>query len=180
MSEGSAAYLLVIGEREALAWILRERRMAFPSTTRREVSQLQVGDQLFLLTTRGCFHNPGRDATRVVGTATVETPVAVLDPAVELVGRTFPRGCNIEIVSLAPYLTGVELLPLIPRLDAFRGASAWGMRLRKPLVPISSKDTRLLTRELGPVATTRLSAAVPTYLDNIRPVPSQARSRAGS
>jgi hypothetical protein len=55
----AASYLLVIGEREALAWVLRESRTAFPATRRAEVDRLAVGDELFLLTTRGCFHNPG-------------------------------------------------------------------------------------------------------------------------
>ena len=176
MDDGPAAYLLVIGEREALAWILREGRMAFPSTPRREVNQLRVGDQLFLLTTRGCFHNPGRDATRIVGVATVVTPVMGLEPAVELVGRSFPSGCDIDLVSLAPYLTGVELVPLVPRLDAFEGASAWGMRLRKPLVPISHKDADLLTKQLRPLVTD-LSSAVGSYLEKIRPVTGRRTTR---
>jgi hypothetical protein len=44
-----ASYLLLIGEREALAWILREARMAFPQRRRPEVDNVAVGDELLLL-----------------------------------------------------------------------------------------------------------------------------------
>jgi hypothetical protein len=165
----SASYLLVIGEREALAWILRESRMAFPATTRREVDRLQVGDTLFLLTTRGCFHNPGRDRTRIIGRATVTSEVRPLDPVPHIAGRDFPRGCDLEIHTLTPYLEGVELAPLVPRLEAFAGSSAWGMRLRRPLVSLSVRD-----HELIGAAVSRLEkvpgAVVDGYLSHIRPV----------
>ena len=44
----STAYLVVLGEREAIAWVLREQRMAFPRTPRAEVAALVPGDNLFL------------------------------------------------------------------------------------------------------------------------------------
>jgi hypothetical protein len=61
------AYLLILEKREAVAWVLRESRMTFPPTARREVSGLSVGDELFMLTTRGSWHNPTRDRTMVIG-----------------------------------------------------------------------------------------------------------------
>ena len=151
------SYLMVIGEREALAWVLRESRTAFPATRRPEVDQLKAGDELFLLTTRGCFHNPGRDRTRVIGHANVTTDVLPLDPPSDLVGRT--RGCSLEITSLAPYLTGVELADFVERLDAFPDKDHWSIRLRRPLVPLSSNDARLLRNALQKVAGSRDSTA---------------------
>jgi hypothetical protein len=166
----SASYLLVIGEREALAWILRESRMAFPATTRREVDRLRVGDTLFLLTTRGCFHNPGRDRTRVIGRATVTSEVAPLDPVPHIAGRDFPRGCDLEIYSLTPYLEGVELAPLVPRLGAFAGSTAWGMRLSRPLVLLSGGDDEVqIDRALRCVERSP-DDVTPDYLARIRPV----------
>jgi hypothetical protein len=164
-----ASYLLVIGEREALAWLLRESRMAFPPTRRAEVDRLCMGDELFLLTTRGCFHNPGRDRTRVVGRAVVGSPVARLDPPLELVGRTFTRGCDLEITSLTPYLTGVELADLVPRLNAFPDKTTWSIRLRRALVALSEDDATLLRRQLESVALP-VDIARSEYLDRIRPV----------
>src|SRR5262245_6430447 len=93
-------YLLVLAEREALAWVLRHSRMAFPARPRRrEVMALKTGDDLFLLTTRGCFHNPTRDRTRVIGQATPLGPAVQLDEAYELHGRVFPLGCELRIDS---------------------------------------------------------------------------------
>lgn len=165
----SSSYLLVIGEREALAWILRESRMAFPATTRREVDRLEVGDTLFLLTTRGCFHNPGRDRTRVIGRATVTSEVAPLDTVPHIAGRDFPRGCDMEIHTLTPYLEGVELAPLVPRLEAFAGSAAWGMRLRRPLVSLGTSDDVEIDKELRCVERSPTDVTH-DYLARIRPV----------
>jgi hypothetical protein len=165
----SASYLLVIGEREALAWILRESRMAFPATTRREVDRLCVGDKLFLLTTRGCFHNPGRDRTRVIGRATVTSDVAPLDPVPHIAGRDFPRGCDLAIHTLTPYLEGVELASLVPRLETFAGTAAWGMRLRRPLVFLSTGDRDLIGASVSRWEQPP-SAVVSDYLSHIQPV----------
>lgn len=176
MTDQPAAYLLVISEREALSWILAEGRTAFPGTTRREVEQLSVGDHLFLLTTRGCFHNPTRDATRVIGTATVTSPVVKFHDPVEVAGRSFPRGCDLEIGPLAPYLTGVELAPLVEAFEAFGGRTAWGMLLRRPLVRLTTPDARLLMGQLQRVSRSRVET-LPEYLDKIRPVRSPKAGR---
>lgn len=176
MTEGPIHYLLVIGEREGLAWILRERRMAFPPTSRREVTQLKVGDRLLLTTTRGCFHNPTRDATRVIALGHVLSEVAELEVPIAIAGREFTRDCSIAIDLLAPYLDGVELAPLAERLDAFAGSTAWGMRLRRPLLALSARDAKLLCRRLDGVAADPAEAQ-PTYLARIRPIATLGRQR---
>ncbi|MEV5693523.1 hypothetical protein [Micromonospora globbae] len=48
----SKSYLVILGDREAIGWVLREERMAFPSTPRAEVAALQEKDRLFLYATR--------------------------------------------------------------------------------------------------------------------------------
>lgn len=164
-----AAYLLVLSEREAIRWVLTTGQMAFPSTPRREVAALRRDDELFLLSTRGAFHNPTRDRTRVIGTATVTTSVVRLDDVIELTGRTFESGCSIAVTALAPYLEGVELAPLAAELDAFRGTANWGMLLRRPLVPISSSDAERLRRDLRRWGD-HLETTIATYRDRIRPV----------
>ena len=175
MTRPQASYLAVIGEREALAWVLRTNCMAFPGTKRPEIDSLSVGDELFLMTTRSCFHNPSSDSSRVIGTASVASPVRPLDDIVELAGRQFPRGCGINMQTLTPYRTGVELAPLVTELEAFAGAtSTWGMRLRRSLVPLSSPDAALLSRKVR--ATARDSSEeVETYLARIKPVAVQVR-----
>jgi hypothetical protein len=56
-----AAHLLILGDRDALRWVLRNERMAFEAHRRKDVTRLAVGDTLFVYTMRGCFHNPTRD-----------------------------------------------------------------------------------------------------------------------
>lgn len=150
--------------------------MAFPSTSRREVSELRVGDALFLTTTRGCFHNPTRDFTRVIASGHVLSEVAPLETPVEIAGREFTRECSLSVDLLSPYLDGVEVAPLVEKLDAFAGSAAWGMRMRRPLVELSPRDAKLLNRRLEKVAADP-SETQPTYLARIRPVATFARSR---
>lgn len=173
-----SAYLLILSEREAVAWVLRESRMAFPPTNRSEVNRLKPGDELFILTTRGCWHNPTRDRTRVIGLATVASEVVPYDRPIGIGGREFTRGCEIRVHALAPYLTGVELVPLVPRLAAFpdKRPGAWSIRLRRPLLEIGEQDAALLREELAAV-TISPDVAIPGYLAAIRPVGKAAGAR---
>lgn len=150
-----ASYLLVIGDREALGWILTAERMAFPSASRNEVASLDVGDELFLYTTRGAYKNPTRDRGRVIGTATVRTPVERLAAAVRFGDREFPVGCDLDVGPLVPWGHGPELHALLPRLESFAGVgAAWSTRLRRPLLRLPAADADLLREELAPLVST--------------------------
>jgi hypothetical protein len=146
-----ASYLLVIGHRAALAWILKYERMAFPDFRRSETQALKVGDRLLLYTTRGCFRNPTRDRGRVIGDAVVTSAVTTLDQPVVISDRTFPVGCEISLKQLAPLHEGVELSELVPDLDAFPKKDKWAIRLRRPLVPLTDHDSDLLSVLLTPL-----------------------------
>jgi hypothetical protein len=87
----SRKYLLVIGEAAALAWVLAEQRMAFPAFRRSEVMKLAIGDELFIYTTRECFHNPTRDVSRVIGLANVTSEVRDLDEPVVFGSAATPQ-----------------------------------------------------------------------------------------
>lgn len=160
------SYLLIIGEREALAWVLRESRMAFPPTRRAEVDRLAGGDELYIFTTRGCWHNPSRDRGRVIGHAVVTSPVVAYDRPVEIAGREFTRGCGIEIRSLAPVREGVELAPLVPRLAAFPEGNGWGVRLRRPLLELPATDAALIRDQLAQ-ASYEPGEVLRDYLDRV-------------
>lgn len=157
-------YLTVIGDRVALAWVLTSGRMAFPATRRPEIEALEKGDELLLLTTRGCFRNPTRDRTRVIGLAVLRSAVTKVDQPIELIGRTFDRVCDIESKSLAPVLSGVELAPLVERLDAFPNKSAWSMWLRRPLLALPPGDANRLRTLLDKVAI-EPDQAIPGYIE---------------
>lgn len=140
-----ASYLLIVGNRDALGWILTESRTAFPSARRAEVANLTKNDTLFLYTTRACFKNPTRDRGRVIGTARVASDIATLDQPVHFGEREFPVGCDLEIGPLAIFGEGVELRPLVESLDVFgRSSHAWTILLRRPLLHLPDEDaTRL-------------------------------------
>lgn len=148
---GVPAYLAVLGERSALAWVLRTRTMAFPEHRRSEASRLQVGDRLFLYATRGCFHNPGRDRGRVMGLATVATPTARNDHPVRFGDREFPHECRLTLTGLTAPLTGLALAPLVDQLEAFPDPASWSARMRRALVPLSVHDATLIERLLDPL-----------------------------
>jgi hypothetical protein len=145
-----ASYLLVIGDREALGWILTEQRMAFSSMSRPHVRDLAPGDTLLLYTTRGCFKNPTRDRGRIVGHAMVEEPVRVLDQPVTFGDRTFPVGCSVAVERLVPLGRGIELVPLLDKLTGIRSsAKGWTYQLRQPLVPLTEPDRALVAEKLS-------------------------------
>jgi len=164
-----ADFLLVIGDREPLAWILSEGMMAFPAHRSREAGQVLEDDRLFLYTTRGCFHSPGRDRGRVIGEATVTSAVCSLDEPVEFGDHAFPLACTLNITGLAPRDTGPEMIQMVGDLHLFPGADpkSWGVRLRRVLAPLDRHDASVLHKHLAramrPVAETR-----PGYLDRTR------------
>ncbi len=146
------SYLLVIGDREALAWILSAQRMAFPAHRGRSAAALQPADNLLLYTTRGCFRNPTRHRGRVIAHATVNSAVTPLDTPVEFSGRTFPLGCSLILDSLAPYGAGVDLAAQVPRMHSFPNPAVWGVYLRRTLAALDRHDYELLLKALREIA----------------------------
>lgn len=161
------SYLLVLGEGEAIAWVLREQRMAFPEKPRPEVGALEVGDELFIYTTRSAWHNPTLDQGRIVGRAVVVSPVTRFEVPISIAGRSFPSGCELEVLQLAPYPQGIELRKLVTQLDAFPEFRTWSARLRRPLVALSDHDAVLVRAQLAPLGRPR-DEALPTYIERLR------------
>ena len=149
----AADYLLIIGDREPLAWILSEGLMAFPAHRSRDAGQVSEGDRLFLYTTRGCFHNPGRDRGRVIGEATVSTGVSTLKNPVEFGERSYTLGCSLDITGLAPRDEGPEMIGLVDSLHLFLNSDpkSWGVRLRRVLARLDKHDAGVLHKKLQPV-----------------------------
>jgi hypothetical protein len=147
-----SAYLLIISDREALAWILSSQRMAFPELRSRSAARLRPNDNLLLYTTSRCFGNSTNGRGRVIGHATVQSDVTVLDTPIEFGVRRFPVGCSLSIDALAPHGAGVELAHYVPRMHAFPNASAWSVYLRRTLVALDDHDFKLLLKALGRIA----------------------------
>lgn len=126
--------------------------MAFSRNREASARELVCGDQLLLYTTRGAFHNPTRDRGRVIGRAAVASEVQELEAPVVVAGRTFELGCELTLECLARLGRGVELAPLVPRLEVFPEPGAWSARMRRPLLRLPLADAGLLMRELDRAA----------------------------
>ncbi|MBE3011893.1 hypothetical protein IL992_22220 [Microbispora sp. NEAU-D428] len=171
-----SSYLLILGDRQAIAWVLREQRMAFPPTVRSEITQVRPGDELLIYTTRGAYRNPTRDRGRIIGRAVVTTEVRRLDQPVHIAGRDYPTGCDLRIDRLAPWGSGVELQPLVARLDVFPNPAAWSIMLRRALLRLPADDAVLLRDLLAPLTGSR-DANLSGYLAQDRPPVSQSFRR---
>jgi hypothetical protein len=165
------AALLLISDREPLAWLLMTGRFAVPST--RGASVPPVGSTLFLYTTRGCYRNPGRDRGRIIGVANVTEGVEHLAESVEFRGRQFTEGFAVEIQGIAPYGEGVELAPLAGHLHALPDAATWSVRLRRSIVSLDEQDETTV-RELLDMMLIPLDQAIEGYKNACRvPDPAQ-------
>jgi hypothetical protein len=147
----SRTYLLVIGDAAPLAWVLTDKRMAFPELRKSQASALEVGDELLIYTTRGCFGNPTRDHGRLMALATVKTKVKDLAEPVVFGDRRYTSGCELDIKGLTPLRTGVELQPLVSQMHAFPDPKSWSVHLRRPLVRLDEHDAALLKDRLAPL-----------------------------
>lgn len=136
--------------------------MALPSRSR--TADIDEGDELFFVTTRNCFGNPSRDRSRIVAIARTGSAVARLEKPLKLAGRTFDRGFDLDIETLAPFRVGVELPPLVEELDAFPNKRAWSWFMRRPALRVSTNDARMLRRLVRPVGETP-DEVIPAYLE---------------
>lgn len=141
--------LLVISDREPLAWMLRTSRFALPAG--RAGSAPRPGDTLLLYTTRGCYRNPTRDRGLVMGVARVASAAAALDEPVSFRGRDFGVGLALEIDGVCPVHVGVDLAGVRGELGLLAGDGPWSYRLRRTVVPLSDADGTLLRKRLVPL-----------------------------
>ncbi|MFD0773039.1 hypothetical protein ACFQZ2_03780 [Streptomonospora algeriensis] len=148
MSGDSGAYLMVIGDREALGWILSTQQTAFPAARRGEAAKLAAGDRMLLYTTRGCFHNPTRDQGRVIAAAAVQGPVVQDEDPVRFGEREFPLRCPLLITEAAPFGSGVVLADHVENLHMFPDPRSWSTRLRRSPVAVDDHDDAYITERL--------------------------------
>jgi hypothetical protein len=140
---------MLLATPEGLAYVLRQRQMAFPPNRR---IRLDVGDHVLLYTTRGVFHNPNRDRGRVVGTAEIASPVVPLASRRQIAGRVYASGCELKITGLAPLGDGVVLADIVDRLAVFRpNPPAWSARMRRSILPLPPRDVDVIFARLEPI-----------------------------
>ncbi|MFB7761519.1 hypothetical protein [Streptomyces xiamenensis] len=147
----SETHLMIISNRDALSWVVTEQRMAFPAGRSRLARSVREGDEVLLYTTRGCFGNPTRDRGRLMGRATVSSPVHVLPEPLHLGERVFPEECSLDIHALADWRRGIVLSDLVPRLEVFPDPSAWSVRMRRAVLTLPITDAKLLRTTVAPL-----------------------------
>ncbi|WP_141925529.1 hypothetical protein [Haloactinospora alba] len=156
MSGETSTYLMVLGDRDALGWVLSTRQTAFPERRRRDAASLRTGDELLVYTTRGCFGNPTRDRGRIVARAAVAAAATRDEEPVRFGERSYPWRCPLDITELAPFRTGVVLADHVHSLRLFPKPENWSVYLRRPLVPLARQDrdflVGLLAEHTQPVA----------------------------
>ena len=146
---GGNPYLLVLADGVAVRWVLENSQFAFTAASQTKSKRLEVGDTLFLVTTRRCWGNPDQDTTRIIGISTVTGPVNDYREPVRISQREFVCGCPLTIQTLAPIGSGADLSALAPQLETFGGSTNYGIRLRNTLVRLSSDDALAIRDRLA-------------------------------
>ncbi|MER5413985.1 hypothetical protein [Streptomyces virginiae] len=146
----STTHLMIISDHDALRWVVTEQRMAFPTGRSKLAQSVNEGDEVLLYTTRGCFRNPTRDRGRLMGRATVSSPVRALPKPLRLAERSFSDGCSLNIHSLAQWREGLVLSDLVPQLQVFPDPAAWSVRMRTAALLLPAADAHLLRAAVAP------------------------------
>jgi hypothetical protein len=140
---------MLLATRKGLAYVMRERSMAFPPTRR---IRLDIGDLMLLYTTRGVFGNASRDRGRVVGTAEIASPIVPFEQRRQLAGRVYTSGCDLRITGLAPLGQGPVLADMVQDLIVFQpNPHAWSARMRRSILPLPAQDADLILKQLQPL-----------------------------
>lgn len=146
-------HLAVIGDREALVWVLENERIAFPRPRYHHIfPTLAEGDVLYLYTTRGCYKNPTRDRGLVIGSAVVGGPMTTAEDPLHIGDRELPLEAPITVQTLAPVERGIHLADEVARLSSFPKPASWSVYLRRSLLQLTEKDAQRFDRLLRPYA----------------------------
>lgn len=148
VSKIDSTYLMLLATGRGLAYVMSERKMAFPPTRR---IRLDVGDRLLLYTTRGVFGSPSADRGRVVGTAEVASPILPLEKERFIAGRSYTSGCDLSLTGLIPIGHGVVLADIVNQLEVFQpDPKTWSARMRRSVLRLPSHDYDLILTQLEP------------------------------
>lgn len=135
-----SAWIFVIGERDALRWVLERERMAFRSHVHTDA--LAEGDDVVIYATRGCWHNPTRDRSQIVAIGTLAGPVAA--GPITVAGERMARSCPLALTAILPDRNGVPFERLVDRLRMTNGKTHWGLVMRRTIVPLCAADHRTI------------------------------------
>ncbi|MDV8015621.1 hypothetical protein R4P70_30315 [Rhodococcus sp. IEGM 1241] len=151
----AATHLVVLGNAEAVRWVLKNQRMAFSEVGRRTASRLSRGDTLVFYAGVKCWPALGGKvrpkAGIMIGSAVVLTEVARLRTAAQVGGRKFEYGCEVFFERLAALGSGLSISDVKNDLELTAGRANYGQVLRRTPILLSSADTALLSARLESV-----------------------------
>ena len=98
MPETPRPFLLILGDADVLAHVLREHRLAF--TPKRRIP-LTRGDIVFLYTSRRIFRNPSAGRGLIIGRAEIISDIVKFESGLRIADRVYTVGCHVAITGLA-------------------------------------------------------------------------------
>lgn len=151
-----SAWLFVLGDRDAKEWVIANKTMAFRDHIR--ATGLVNGDRFVLYTTRGCYNNPTRDHSQVIGTGTITSNLR-RDP-VAINGETFTQSVTLKFdTEPLDRGEGLDFVSLVPELGFIRKKKSWMAYVRKALVPLPDEDFERVAARLAEHRATNLSSS---------------------
>jgi hypothetical protein len=145
-------WVVVLGERGGVAWVLNESRMAWTEASSRRADRIQVSDMCALYITRGAYHNPTRDEGQLIAVGTMSSPPSRLARPVVIAGKTFVTACDLQITTRLPEREGVSVRPLVGQLSFVRRKDVWGQYFRSGLIEVSSEDFEVMAHAVRAAA----------------------------
>lgn len=140
-------WVWIFGEIEGLRWVLDKQRMAFAAHAAVRVGRMSPGDKAVLFVTRGAFHNPNRDESRLAGIVEVSSAVGK-KRAVTIAGRKFDTYVDFLPRRILPEREGPPVKTLVHDLERVKRADAWGHYFRNSPIEISRADFMILARAI--------------------------------
>jgi hypothetical protein len=141
----SSAWLLVLNDGQAIAWVLEKSRMAFREGAR-FADQIRAGDDFVLYCTVTAFGSAGPRGSRVFAYGRFESTIARGSNNIN--GRKYETQADLVIIRHLLPLEGVDIRLYIDRLDFITTKRAWSSFLRSTVVPLSREDFILFRSEI--------------------------------
>lgn len=136
-----SAWLIVLNDGEAIAWVLDNSKMAFKAGVR-HADLVRAGDDFVLYCTVQAFGPKGPKGSRVFAYGTFESAVA---PALNSInGREYESEAGLVHIRSLPSLQGPDIRDFIDRLEFIPNKRHWASHVRSTIVPLGRHDFQLL------------------------------------
>lgn len=100
----------------------------------------------------------------MITAGTALTSVKTLDEPVNIAGRIFPVGCDVEFRTATRWSEGVDFASIVADLSGFVAlGSSWSIRLRRPLVRLDDQDASIVQSCLRALDAYPLDEVLPQY-----------------